>query len=69
MGDYESTSFSGGAAFPVFAVASAPTGSLLDEAMFTVAGGFSVIAPGAGTRATQSGTSTSSTTSSATTNR
>ncbi len=69
VGDYESTSFSGGQAFPVFAVANAPAGSVLDEALFTVAGGFSVIAAGAGT-VTQSGaTSTSSATSTAGTNR
>ncbi len=35
VGDYISTSFSGGAAHPVFAVASAPTGSAFHEAMFT----------------------------------
>ncbi len=70
VGDYESTSFSGAAAFPAFAVASMPTGSVLDEAMFTLAGGFSVIAAGTGTLATQNGASlTSNTTSTNTTNR
>lgn len=39
VGDYISTSFSNGRAFPVFAVATAPTGSTFHEAMFTVAGG------------------------------
>jgi hypothetical protein len=42
VGDYFSTSFVGGLAFPVFAVASAPTGNTLDEAMFTLKGGLSV---------------------------
>jgi hypothetical protein len=39
VGDYISTSFAGGSAHPVFAVANAPTGSTLDEAMYTPAGG------------------------------
>lgn len=39
VGDYISTSFSNGRAFPVFAVATAPTGSTFHEAMFTVVGG------------------------------
>lgn len=39
VGDYFSSSFSGGPAFPVFANANAPTGSVFDEAMYTVAGG------------------------------
>lgn len=42
VGDYISTSFAGSAAFPVFANASAPSGSTFDEAMFTVSGGISV---------------------------
>ena len=37
VGDYVSTSFSGGVAYPVFAVASAPTGSTFHEATFTTA--------------------------------
>jgi hypothetical protein len=39
VGDYISTSFTGGSAHPVFAVANAPTGSSLDEAMYTPASG------------------------------
>src|SRR5256714_5993933 len=42
VGDYMSTSFVGSPAFPTFAVASAPTGSTFDEAIFTVKGGLSV---------------------------
>jgi hypothetical protein len=42
VGDYMSTSFVGSPAFPAFAVASAPTGSTFDEAIFTVKGGLSV---------------------------
>ena len=42
VGDYMSTSFVGNPAFPAFAVASAPTGSTFDEAIFTVNGGLSV---------------------------
>ena len=51
VGDYQSTSFdSRGAAHPVFAVATAPNGSLLNEAMFTPATGLSL---GGGSNATQ----------------
>lgn len=46
VGDYISTSFSNGLAFPVFAVATAPTGSTFNEAMFTTVGG---LAPARGT--------------------
>src|SRR5438067_2403035 len=42
VGDYVSTSFSGGKAFPVVAVANPPSNSTLDEAMYTVAGGVAV---------------------------
>ncbi len=42
VGDYMSTSFVGSLAFPAFAVASTPTGSTFDEAIFTVKGGLSV---------------------------
>lgn len=42
VGDYISTSISNGLAFPVIAVASAPTGSTFHEAMFTVSGGLSL---------------------------
>ncbi len=52
VGDYQSTSFdSRGAAHPVFAVATAPNGSVLNEAMFTTSSGLSV---GGGSNATQS---------------
>ncbi len=51
VGDYQSTSFdSRGAAHPVFAVATAPSGSLLNEAMFTPSSGLSL---GGGSNATQ----------------
>ncbi len=52
VGDYISTSFSGecspcktagGKAYPVFAVATAPSGSTLNEAMFTVPGGLTIL--------------------------
>ena len=39
VGDYISTSFSGGTAHPVFALATAPTGTTFNEAMFTTASG------------------------------
>ncbi|MDE3230830.1 MAG: exo-alpha-sialidase [Chloroflexota bacterium] len=44
VGDYISTSFSGSAAFPAFAVANAPTGGVFDEATYTVSGGLSASA-------------------------
>lgn len=43
VGDYISTSISGGVAYPVFAVASAPAGNLLNEVMYTV--GEQVVGP------------------------
>jgi hypothetical protein len=42
VGDYISTSFSGAPAYPAFAVANAPSGSVFDEATYTVKGGLSV---------------------------
>jgi len=48
VGDYISTSFSGGTAHPVFAVATAPSGSVFNEAMYTTASG---LAAAAGTAA------------------
>jgi hypothetical protein len=39
VGDYISTSFAGGMAFPIIEVAHAPSGSVLDEATYTVGGG------------------------------
>lgn len=70
VGDYQSTSFdSRGAAHPVFAVATAPNGSLLNEAMFTPSSGLAV---GGGSHASQSagdGASSGGSTSTATTAR
>jgi hypothetical protein len=42
VGDYISTSFVGGPAYPAFEVATAPTGGVFNEATFTVKGGLSV---------------------------
>ncbi len=42
VGDYISTSFVGSPAFPAFAVATAPSGGIFNEATFTVKGGLSV---------------------------
>jgi hypothetical protein len=42
VGDYISTSFSGGPAYPAIAVAHAPTGGVFDEATYTVGGGLTV---------------------------
>jgi len=42
VGDYISTTIDGGKAYPVFAVAQAPSGSTFNEALYTVAGGLSV---------------------------
>jgi hypothetical protein len=39
VGDYISTSFAGGTAHPVFALANAPSGSILDEAIYTTTAG------------------------------
>ena len=39
VGDYISTSYSGGTAHPIFTLASAPSGSVFNEAMFTPAAG------------------------------
>ena len=44
VGDYMSTVFSGGKAFPIFAVARANSGTVFDEAIFTTAAGFSASA-------------------------
>jgi hypothetical protein len=44
VGDYISTSFSGSTAHPVFAVASAPSGSVFNEAMYTPASGLAAAA-------------------------
>ncbi len=42
VGDYISTSFAGGTAYPVFALATAPSGSTLHETMFTTRAGLVV---------------------------
>lgn len=42
VGDYISTTFANGNAFPVFAVATAPSGSVFNEAMFTVSAGLTI---------------------------
>ena len=42
VGDYISTSFSSGTAYPAFVVANAPTAGVFDEATYTVRGGLSV---------------------------
>jgi hypothetical protein len=44
VGDYISTSFSAGTAHPVFAVATAPVGSVFNEAMYTPASGLAAAA-------------------------
>src|SRR5437764_14098066 len=41
VGDYIATTIAGGKAYPVFAVAQAPSGSTFNEALYTVAGGLS----------------------------
>ena len=56
VGDYISTSFSGGPAYPAIAVAKAPTGTTFDEAIYTVSGG---VAATGGTAATDQDNSTS----------
>src|SRR6266567_1141790 len=42
VGDYISTSFSNGKAYPVFVVATAPNGGQLNEAMFTATSGLTI---------------------------
>jgi hypothetical protein len=42
VGDYISTSISGGRAWPTFVVANAPTGSTFDEAMYVPTGGLAI---------------------------
>lgn len=42
VGDYISTSFAGAPAYPAIAVANPPSGSVFDEATYTVRGGLSV---------------------------
>jgi hypothetical protein len=42
VGDYISTSFCNGLAFPVFSIAAAPDGGHLHEAIYTIAGGLNV---------------------------
>jgi hypothetical protein len=40
VGDYVSTAFSGGKAFPIFAAAQATSGTIFDEPIFTATTGF-----------------------------
>jgi len=42
VGDYISTTFANGNAFPVFAVATAPSGGVFNEAMFTISVGLTI---------------------------
>lgn len=42
VGDYISTSISGGKAWPTFAIANAPTGGVFDEAMYVPTGGLAL---------------------------
>jgi hypothetical protein len=42
VGDYISTVFANGKAFPIFEIANAPSGGHLNEAMYTIAGGIPV---------------------------
>lgn len=42
VGDYIATSFCNGRAFPIFALATAPSGGHFNEAMYTIAGGIAV---------------------------
>jgi len=51
VGDYMSTSFSGGTAYPALVSANAPSGGIFDEALYTVAGGFSFAASATATHA------------------
>ena len=69
VGDYESTSFAGGVAYPAIEVAHAPSGSQFDEATYTVAGGLNPIAAGSGQPATQSGANSTSSGSASSSNR
>ena len=69
VGDYESTSFSGGLAYPAIVFANAPRNSVFDEATYTVTGGFNPTATGAGLPAAASGASSTSNATGATTNR
>jgi hypothetical protein len=45
VADYISVGFGGGKAFPIFALAQAPTGSLFHEAIYTTAAGLEAAAP------------------------
>jgi BNR repeat-like domain len=44
VGDYVSTSIVGGKAFPLFEVATAPSGSKFNEALYTATGGLDIVA-------------------------
>jgi hypothetical protein len=45
VADYAAVGFGGGKAFPIFALAQAPTGSLFHEAIYTTASGLAAAAP------------------------
>ncbi len=45
VADYIAVGFGGGKAFPIFALASAPTGSLFHQAIYTTAAGLEAVAP------------------------
>ena len=49
VGDYNSTSFLDGKAYPVFASASAPSGSTFNESMYTAPAGLTVAGGGVAT--------------------
>lgn len=52
VGDYISTSTSGGRAWPVFAVANAPSGGTFDEGMYVSTGGLPITGGTHGSAAT-----------------
>ena len=60
VGDYISTSFSNGKAFPIFVNASAPNSATLNEALFTTKAGLTIL--GGTLRATGEGASAANTT-------
>jgi hypothetical protein len=45
VADYAAVGFGGGKAFPIFALAQSPTGSLFHEAIYTTASGLAAAAP------------------------
>jgi hypothetical protein len=63
VGDYISTSFEGGTAHPVIAVANPPNGGVFDEAMYSVAGGLAATGGTVASSGTASSSSSPATTS------